>query len=110
MANAQNGNSFYVDSVSAATAPNSFIAKKQVGVASIVWNPNVAGDALTLCDLNPSDGKSAGIQKLIVMGGTAKNSVFLNFYDYPIMFPNGLWVSAVAASGSATITYYTNSG
>lgn len=91
MANEQNSNSFYVDSTgSLTTVPNT-------RVANIIFTANAGNDAITLTD------GSGGAVKLTIKAATAKETKQLIFWDSPIVFPNGIYVSALSTSATATI-------
>lgn len=90
MANVQNSNSFYIDSTGALTTqPNT-------RVSAILFTANAANDVLTLTD------GSGGAIKLKLQHATAKDSRLYALYK-PIVFPNGVYVSVLTASATATI-------
>jgi hypothetical protein len=91
MANVQNSNSFYVDSTGLLSD------KPNIRVSGIIFTPNAANDAITLID------GTGGSTKLKIQGATAKNTVLIDFHMAPIVFPNGIFVSAITASAVATI-------
>lgn len=90
MANVQNSNSFYVDSTgSLTTAPN-------IRVSTVLFTANAANDAMTLTD------GSGGAVKMTIKASTAKDTKWFQFKS-PIIFPNGVFVSAITANATATI-------
>lgn len=107
MANVRSGNSFYVDSASAGATPASFINLPQLKVASIMLTGAGAGDTITLADLNSSTLNSAGSTKLTIKVPAANDTKFINLFDYPMVFANGLWVSVITAGATATIVIIT---
>jgi hypothetical protein len=98
MANVRNGNTFYCESVS--TANTDILESDGVQILGIIFTSDVAGATFTLCDL--SQKKDAGVEKLSASLATADDTLFLRFADLPIVFPKGIFVSALS-SGSLSI-------
>lgn len=91
MANVQNSNSFYADSTGLLTnSPNQ-------RVSAILFTANASNDAITLTD------GSGGATKLTVKAAVAKETKLIDLHLAPIIFPNGIYVSAISSSATATI-------
>lgn len=91
MANAQNGNSFYVDSTGSLTE----ITNRKVSL--IIFTANASNDVLIL-----KDGDTSGPIKMKIQNATAKESKWIRIVP-AILFPNGIFVDTITASATATI-------
>lgn len=91
MANAQNSNSFYIDSTGSLTTI------KNQRVCSITFTAAAADDTIVLKDTDTS-----GALKIKVQAATAKQTFQIPF-DPPIVFPGGIYVSTITAGAIATI-------
>lgn len=91
MANAQNSNSFYIDSTGSLTT------KANTRVSAIIFTPDSANDQLILKDTDNS-----GSIKISLRGATGKQSFQIDFFT-PIVFPGGMYVSTLTSNATATI-------
>lgn len=94
MANVRNGNTIYVDST------GSLLTDKNVRVYGIFYTSNAAEDAIIL-----KDADNSGDLKLKIQVATAKQTIFYDFHNTNVFFPNGIYVSSLSASSIATILY-----
>ena len=95
MANAINGNSVYVDTTGALD-----ISKPQnVKVTGVILTATAASAQLVL-----QDNASTAVNKLDVRVATDESSQFFDFSMTPIVFPNGIKVSALT-NALATIIF-----
>lgn len=108
MANIKNGNTFYVDAASVGGTASSFINIKNIKVSGIILSSGAAGDSVTLNDLDTS-GPSAGDLKVTVKVDDLDGTEYVDLSDQPIVFPNGIWVSAIDAGAEATLILRTTS-
>lgn len=97
MANVRNGNTFYVDATSSASG--SYITDKNVKLVGGWYHVAATTDSITIYDLSAVPG--AGNQKLVLKAGTTADSRPIRL-DFPIVFPNGMWV-VISGSPSATL-------
>jgi hypothetical protein len=101
MANVRCGNSCYVDSTGYISATGS----KQVKVAYITFTSDAAADTITF-----KDASTSGALKMTVKSAVADETVVLDFSTTPLVFPNGIYVSAISANCTATIITTTGGG
>lgn len=90
MANVQNSNSFYVDSTGSLTD----ISNQRV--STILFTASSPNDAMTLTD------GSGGATKVVISASIANDTKWFQFRA-PIVFPNGIYVSAIDSGATATI-------
>lgn len=101
MANTYNGNTFYISAAS--SAAGSYVDDKSVEVVGIIYAFGTAGDEIELNDLSSVNGTvGAGDQKIHLHGQT-KDIGFMDLSNYPLRFPNGLWVSTCTSGTNATL-------
>jgi hypothetical protein len=106
MANARNGNTFYVDSSSSSTTSASFISDKSLKLIGIIYHVDTANtDILDLYDKDPVNA-AAGVKKLSLISSTAKNTQQIRLENTPLVFPNGVWVT-LTGTPSATLIFTT---
>lgn len=96
MANAVIGNKIYVDSTGALTTA-------RTKVAYVIFTSNVAGDSITLKET------SGGNEVLTVKAANADETIPIDVSNVPMVFQNGIYVSALSAGAVATLIT-TNSG
>lgn len=89
MANARNGNQLFIDSTGAGTTTRTVLK-------AIVYTPNASGDVITLTDGN------GGTEKFSYKLASAETKQLK--LDPPILFNNGIYVSARSASSKAYLT------
>jgi hypothetical protein len=92
MANITQSSSIYIDSTGVA-----FTGRTKV--AYIIFTPNAANDEITLRD---GDGGGDPI-KIHLHAATAKDSKVFDFSRRPMIFQDGIYVSALTASAKATL-------
>ena len=102
MANARNGNTYYIDEVSDSGDDTSFVEDRGLLIIGIVFDGSAAGDAIVINDKSASSA-AAGDKKLKVEAVNAKETVFLDLSGCPISMPNGIWVSSLSASSVCTL-------
>ena len=101
MANARCGNSYYIDSTGYVSATGS----KQVKVAYILFTSTLAADTITF-----KDASTSGALKMTLKVPTASETILFDFSFNPLVFPNGVYVSAISANCTATIITTTSGG
>lgn len=101
MANVRCGNSIYVDSTGLVTASTD----KNVKVAYIIYTGALAADAITFKDTGTS-----GSLKMTLKSAVAADSTVFDFSLRPLVFPGGIYVSAISANSTATIIITTGGG
>jgi hypothetical protein len=103
MANALNGNTYYVDTVSSGAA--SCLESKDVKVIGIFYHAESANQHFVLNDIASVSGSNAptvGTKKLKTGTSSAHEQFFMDLSECPIRFPNGIWIS-VLDSGDLTL-------
>lgn len=101
MANVRCGNSSYCDSTGLVTATGD----KNIKVSFISFTSDAAADSITF-----KDSGSGGALKLTIKAALADETVFLDYSLRPLLFPNGVYVSAISANCTATIVFTTGGG
>ncbi len=99
MANAQNSNTFYVDTSSGAGTATSYLTGRQT-CTGIMGFGNAATDTVKIYDKD-SASVAVGALKLSLIWATAKDAIYYDFSMAPIVFPNGVWVTI---TGSPQVT------
>jgi hypothetical protein len=102
MANVRSGNSYYIDTAS--SAGTNLLAEKNLKVTSILFTSDVSGDSITINNLD-SAGTGAGAIKLLIMNSEATDTKVVDFTTSPILFSNGIYISALSASCTASIIF-----
>ena len=100
MANVRCGNSIYVDSTGAITGSD-----KNVKVAYITLTSKLAADSITI-----KDSGTSGALKLTFKSALADDTKYFDFSRKPLLFPNGLYISAISANCTAMIVLTTSGG
>lgn len=90
MANAVTGNKIYVDSTGELTTT-------RTKVAYILFTPDDANDEMILKET------ASGATCLHLRGSTAKQTVQYDFTDVPLVFQQGIYVSALTSNAKATL-------
>lgn len=100
MANVRCGNSIYVDSTGAITG-----SEKNVKVSYISFTSDAAADTITF-----KDSSTSGALKLTIKAAVADETVFLDYSFRPLLFPNGIYISAISANCTACIVLTSGGG
>jgi len=90
MAIVTNGNSAKVD------ATGVVIDRKNVKLTCVIFTPNASGDSITLTDGNGGDEK-------VTFEADSTATVMFDLSNSPLLFPNGIYCSAISASSKATL-------
>ncbi len=107
MANARSSNTFRVDTVSNSGTANSWVDSTGTKLRGILFTSAAAADSITVNDLSASS-VAAGAVKFTVTNLNATDTKFINLQECPIVFPNGVWISALSASSTATLILETS--
>lgn len=91
MANVENNNTFYVDSTGSLTSD------KNVKVSAIIYTASAANSTITFKDADTSGALKMTLKAL------ANETIYIDFQDKAIVFPNGIYISAITASSAATL-------
>lgn len=105
MSNILNGNTLYIDATSS-TTEGTYIRSKDIKVLAIYFTGTLAGDSVTINDLKSftdAGTPAAGALKIKVTSDAANKPVLLELGEMPLRFPNGIWISALSASSTATL-------
>lgn len=93
MANTVQSGTIYIDTNSAQ------VYTKKAKVAYIIYTSSSAGDALTLRD---GDAGTDPL-KITIKNPTATNTMVIDLSRKPMLFQDGIYVSALSASSTATL-------
>lgn len=88
--NTRAGNKVYV-------GETGLVTDQRVMICSILFTPQAANDSMTLRET--ADGPDL----LFIRGATAKNTVQFDFSQKPLVFNNGIYVSAIGTQCTALL-------
>ena len=97
MANALNGNTFFVDTVGTLELGN---AASNIKVIAILFTATATGGTMTIKD-NASSGP---ITKTVLSGPNDNETKFFDLSSSPLVFPNGITVTSVT-NANATMVF-----
>jgi archaellum component FlaF (FlaF/FlaG flagellin family) len=90
MANVRNANTYYIDATGSLTIQN-------VRVTHVIYRSTNATNNVVIKDV------TTGATKLNISTVAANETLFLDFSDNPIVFPNGIDVTTVTAATATLI-------
>lgn len=96
MAQAINGNTYYVDTAS--SGASTCLEAKDVKLKGIIYMSETLGHQVTLNDISgtaPAGAPTAGALKLRIAVPAANSPVYIDLSSNPIRFPNGVWISEI---------------
>jgi|JI8StandDraft_1071087.scaffolds.fasta_scaffold741887_2 hypothetical protein len=101
MANALNGNTYYVMEASAAGTSGSYLESKDLIVEAFIVSGTANGN-ISVYDLSKANGAFAAGDLKLNISVLANTTSVLSLDKVPITFPNGIWVTP-AANITATL-------
>ena len=105
MANVLNGNTFYIDTTSAAGTTTSYVDSKDILVESYIVSATSNG-SIILYDLKKENGAFVAGDIKMKLSATAYSTNAFFMDGCPVKFPNGIWADTDAGVVATLVIKY----